>query len=185
MTPLNQRTVYELFTELSASATPGGGAIAILSGYLGVGLIMKALRVSARKRPDLEILRHVAAQLEELSPRLVQLADADNAAFQEYLNAAKMPKASSERNAARGVALERAAETAAVTALEAMEMTTMIIKCASRAEDQIAPVIRADLTAGIELLRVLCIVAKENAEANLSGITDELKKAVLKRRLAQ
>jgi hypothetical protein len=44
-------------------------------------------------------------------------------------------------------------------------------------------VIRADITAGVQLLGAMCVVAKENAEANLPGITDQSRRTALAARL--
>jgi formiminotetrahydrofolate cyclodeaminase len=148
-----------------------------------VGLILKALHVSARKKPNVEILKDVAGELEEVAPRLMRIADRDSEAFQAYLDAAKLPKSTFEQSSARSVALEKAAEAAALTAIEARELAKHIIERTSSAEDQVSPVIKADITAGIELLRTLRTVAKENAEANIPNVSDELKRSALSARL--
>jgi methenyltetrahydrofolate cyclohydrolase len=183
MTSLTSRTVSELFALACARPMPGGGAVTILGGYLGVSLILKALRVSERKNPDAVILRQVAEEMMEAAPKLARSADADNESFQAYLDAAKLPRASPEQFAARKAALSASAERAAVAAIEAFELGRNLIACARKAEPDVAPVIRADITAGLELLNVMCIVAKENVEANLPNIADEAKRAALTARL--
>jgi methenyltetrahydrofolate cyclohydrolase len=183
MTSLTSRTVSELFALACARPMPGGGAVTILGGYLGVSLILKALRVSERKKPDAVILRQVAEEMLEAAPKLAHSADDDNESFQAYLDATKLPKASPEQFAARTAALSASAERAAVAAIEAFELGRKLIACARRAEPDVAPVIRADIIAGLELLNVMCIIAKENVEANLPGIADEAKRAALIARL--
>ncbi|MCK1699917.1 cyclodeaminase/cyclohydrolase family protein [Bradyrhizobium sp. 146] len=133
----------------------------ILGGYLGVSLIPKAVRVSRNKKPDAQVLSEVTADMEEAAPKLAHFADADNESFKAYLDAAKLPKASSEEAAARKAGLSAAAEQAAVAAIEAFELGRHLIGRARRAEPDVAPVIRADITAGVELLGAMCIVAKE------------------------
>jgi formiminotetrahydrofolate cyclodeaminase len=183
MTPLSSRAVSDLFAEASEQPTPGGGAITILGGYLGVSLILKALRVSRRKKPDAGILMEVTADMEAAAPKLARFADADNESFQAYLDAAKLPKASAEEVAARKAGLSAAAEQAALAAIEAFELGRRLVERAKKAEPDVAPVIRADITAGVELLSTMCIVAKENAEANLPGIADQARRAALAARL--
>jgi methenyltetrahydrofolate cyclohydrolase len=183
MTSLNSRTVADLFTEASAHATPGGGAVTILGGYLGVSLIMKALRVSRRKKPDEEILIQVAADMEAAAPKLARFADADSESFQAYLDAAKLPRETPEDVAARKRALAAAAEQAALAAIEAFELGRRLIERARAAEPEVASVIRADITAGVGLLDVMCVVAKENAEANLPGIADQSRRTALAARI--
>jgi formiminotetrahydrofolate cyclodeaminase len=183
MTELSSRTVSDLFAEASDHATPGGGAITILGGYLGVGLILKALRVSRRKKPDADVLGDVAGEMVAAAPQLARFADADNESFQAYLDAAKLPKATPEEAAARKAGLSAAAEQAALAAIEAYELGKRLIERAKATEPDVAPVIRADITAGVELLGAMCIVAKENAEANLPGIADQARKGELVARL--
>ena len=183
MTALSSRTVADLFAEASAHATPGGGAVTILAGYLGVSLIMKALRVSSRKKPDARILIQVAADMEAAAPKLARFADADNESFQAYLDAAKLPKDSQQEAAARKAGLSAAAEQAALAAIEAFELGRLLIDRARAAEPDVASVIRADITAGIQLLGAMCVVAKENAEANLPGIADQSRRTALAARL--
>jgi formiminotetrahydrofolate cyclodeaminase len=184
MTTLSSRTISDLFAEASAQATPGGGAVTILGGYLGVSLILKALRVSHRKKPDAQILAQVTADMEAAAPKLARFADADNDSFQAYLDAAKLPKATPEEVAARKAGLSAAAEQAALAAIEAFELGRQLIARAKEAEPHVAPVIRADITAGVEMLGAMCIVAKENAEANLPGIADQARRAALAARLS-
>jgi hypothetical protein len=43
----------------------------------------------------------------------------------------------------------------------------------------VAPVIKADITAGIELLGVMCVVARENVVANLPAVSDPSVRAAL------
>ena len=183
MTTLSSRTIFELFAVASTSPTPGGGAVTILCGYLGVGLILKALQVSRKKSPEAEVLREVAEELEAAAPKLARSADADNESFQAYLDAAKLPKASVEQAAIRREALSDAALKAALAAIEALEMGRRLIESTKRAEGSVAPVIKADVTAGVELLGAMCIVARENAEANLPGLANPMTRSVLAARL--
>lgn len=173
MTELYLGTVSDLFRNAAAEATPGGGAVTILSGYLGVSLILKALRVSSRKDPAGSALADCMEELGSLAPRLAAMADRDSASFQAYLDAAKLPKATPEQATLRTASLGNAAEAAALAAIEALELGNRIIAMTERVKDRISPVIMADITAGIGLLRVMCEVAAENAEANFPGIPDQ------------
>jgi methenyltetrahydrofolate cyclohydrolase len=180
---LSSRTISDLYDAACSSATPGGGAVTILCGYLGVSLILKALRVSRNKTPDVAVLAEVAEEMQLSAPKLARFADADNESFQAYLDAAKLPKASPEQTALRKSALSDAAEQAAVAAIEAYELGRRLIGSARKAEGDVALVIKADITAGVELLGAMCIVAKENAQANLPGIADVAKRGALSARL--
>jgi formiminotetrahydrofolate cyclodeaminase len=183
MTELHQGKVSDLFARARDEATPGGGAITILGGYLGVSLILKALRVSARKDPAAGELVEAMAQLDALAPTLAGLADRDSASFQAYLDAAKLPKAAPEQADVRRKALVGAAEIAALAAIDAFELGHRLIALTNGVKARVSAVIMADITAGVGLLQVMCAVARENAEANLPGISDPDRRKALAARL--
>lgn len=183
MTELYLGKVSDLFAEARNEATPGGGAITILGGYLGVSLILKALRVSARKDPAAGELVEAMARLDKLAPTLAGLADRDSASFQAYLDAAKLPKGTPEQVDARKKALADAAEIAALAAIDAFELGHRLMSLTDSVKARVSPVIMADITAGLGLLQVMCTVARENAEANLPGIPDHDKRNALAGRL--
>ena len=185
MTGLADVPVNRLYANAaSTEPAPGGGAVTAMTGALGVALILKALRISARKLDDPSRISQSEAALEDVAARLFRGADADSAGFKAYVAASRMPRESDVQKAERIGALGRAAIAAAGAALATLEAGAEGLKLARKVEPFIAKNIIEDLMAGRELLRVTCAVAIANARANFGAIKDPDEKARAEARLA-
>jgi methenyltetrahydrofolate cyclohydrolase len=185
MTRLADAPVSRLYADAASTApAPGGGAVTALTGALGIALILKALRISARKLDDPSRISPGERALEDVAARLVSGADADSAGFEAYIAASRMPRESEAQKMERTAALSRAAIEAAGAALTTLEAGAAGLKLAREVEPLIAKNIIEDLMAGRELLRVTCAVAMANARANFGAIKDQDEKARAESRLA-
>lgn len=172
--PMSRRTVADLFEQAGSTApTPGGGSVSALCGMLGIALILKALRISIRKNEDRDSYAALDAELVRLAEALAEDAEADERAFQAYIDAAGLPRASEPEKEARGAALGRAAIVATDAALATLRHAKDAFAISRDLEPAIKASIRADLVAGRELLKVVRSVAVENAETNLRSLKDE------------
>ncbi|HEX2987834.1 MAG TPA: glutamate formimidoyltransferase [Chloroflexota bacterium] len=113
----------------SSAAVPGGGTVAALMGALAAALVAMVARLTiGRKRfADVEEkMKELEARGEAVRERLQRLAEADSAAYLEYMDAAKLAKSGGAKAQARLQAASlRAAEVpleSARAALEAMEI---------------------------------------------------------------
>src|ERR1700683_2714722 len=78
-------TLASLFAAAASTApTPGGGSVTAICGYLGVSLLLKSIRVSARKQPD-AIYFPIEDKLLALASQLLTAAQADSDAFGQYI----------------------------------------------------------------------------------------------------
>jgi hypothetical protein len=59
-----------------------------------------------------------------------------------------------------------------LAAIEAFEVGQRLIDATKKAEPNVAPVIKADITVRVELLGAMRVVARENVEANLPRVSD-------------
>src|SRR5271168_3987419 len=91
----------------STVPTPGGGSITAVCGYLGVSLLLKSIRVSARKQPD-AIYPTLEDKLVALASQLLSAAQADSDAFSQYIRAMQLPKSTPAEQAARRQAMHNA-----------------------------------------------------------------------------
>ncbi|HEV7659474.1 MAG TPA: cyclodeaminase/cyclohydrolase family protein [Allosphingosinicella sp.] len=172
--PMSRRTVGDLFEQAGSTApTPGGGSVSALCGMLGIALILKALRISIRKNEDRDSYAALDADLVRLADALAEDAEADERAFQAYIDAAGLPRTSEPEKEARGAALGRAAIVATDAALATLRHAREAFAISRALEPAIKDSIRADLVAGRELLRVVRSVAVENAQTNLRSLKDE------------
>ena len=182
---LSQRTVRELF-ELAGSTAPvpGGGAVSALCGVLGVALILKALRISVRGKDLPKDFRETEVNLERLAALLEGSADEDSLSFQAYITAVKLPRSNETEKSLRRDALQHAAMHASLVAYQTFEQSKAAIEAARHIEYIVAEGIKADIVAGIALLRVTCGVAGENISANISVIKGKGERASIAEKLS-
>jgi formiminotetrahydrofolate cyclodeaminase len=177
-------SVDDLFERASSTdPVPGGGSVSALCGMLGISLILKALRISTRKSDERNVYAPLDSDLVRLAEALAQDADADQQAFQAYIDAAALPKSSEPERRARAAALARAAVAATEAALQTLEHAREAFALSRTLEPAIKASIMADLVAGRELLRVVRSVAVENARTNLQALRDGVDREKLEGRL--
>lgn len=156
----------------SDAPTPGGGSAAMVSATIGLGLVLMALRVTARKASDPERLAPVIASADGLLAELSAHADADIAAFEGYMAALRLPKGSDEEKAARRVALARAGEAGTETLLNAAQSTLEALDLADQAARLAQENILSDVGAGAALLHGAIMAVLFTVDINLPAIKD-------------
>lgn len=180
---LSSATVGALFeAAASTNPTPGGGAISAINGYLGISLLLKAIRISARKVPLEQAYGTSEVQLLALAPRLLQLAQSDSDAFGLYIKAIQLPKATSAEKDTRSLSIRAANVVATEVALDILDLGNAVLQCVDQVQDKIIPTILADVRACLEFASAMSTVARENAIANLAGMA---KHDALHRRLSE
>ena len=156
----------------SDDPTPGGGSAAMVSAVIGIGLVTMALRVSARKA-DPE--GHLAALIEGGDRLAVELrghADADIAAFDGYMQALGLPKATDDDKAARRTAMAAAAQVATEVPLNSAQSALEGLDLAVRACPLVTKHIVSDVGAGAQLLGAALQAVLLNVDVNLPSIKD-------------
>lgn len=151
----------------STTPSPGGGAVMGLCGMMGVALLLKAVRISLRRRPDDEALIAAEPAFERLARQLADGADADAESFAAYIAAGRLQRGAGEQGDARTQALADAAlasiEVATRTLAHAAEAMTLAKSLAERISPRMAP----DLAGGLALLEAVRANAIDNARDSL------------------
>lgn len=171
-------TTEALFNAAASTApVPGGGSVTAICGYLAVSLLLKSIRVSARKLPD-AIYAKFEDQLLKLASQLLAAAQSDSEAFGQYIRAMQMPKESSAEQSARQTAMHDAMVAATESALDILDLGNTVLDCARQLQPRVILAIRADARAAVELISAMNITARENVLSNLSGVdsTDALRR---------
>lgn len=170
---LGHSTLEALFeAAASTDPTPGGGCVSAINGYLGISLLIKAVRISARKSQQSQAtFAEIESQLLNLATELLKRAASDSEAFDSYIKALKMSKETDAQRELRSKALREAKAAATQVALDIMMLGNGVLGCASLVKEMISPTILADFTACVEFALAMNIVARENAKANLSGLS--------------
>jgi formiminotetrahydrofolate cyclodeaminase len=116
-TDLSQLSVQELIARLSTRApVPGGGSAAGIAGSLGAALVSMVVELTVG-RPDAAgaaaELDEIGAEARRLCDELLDLAQADAAAYDRVVQARKLPRDTDEQRAERRLRLDAANSEAA------------------------------------------------------------------------
>ncbi len=123
--PLIHMTLTDFADETaSESPAPGGGSISAYVGALGISLGTMVANLSAQKKgwdAKIDYFSGVAERGQNIKNQLVRLVDADTQAFNQIMEAIKMPKSSDDEKAARKSAMDAATRNAIEVPLKVME----------------------------------------------------------------
>ena len=151
----------------STSPSPGGGAVMGLCGMMGSALLLKAVRITLKKRPDDEVLRAAEAGFERLARRMAADADADAAAFDAYMAAGRLPHGTDAEAEARTEAHGQAALVAIEVAIEVLAHAAQAMELAKSIAERLSPRMAPDLAGGLALLEAVRANAIDNARDGL------------------
>jgi formiminotetrahydrofolate cyclodeaminase len=150
----------------SDAPVPGGGSASAVAGALAASLLAMVTRLSL-DRPKYEQFRFTNEQALDVAERarkeLMRLADADAAAYADYMNARHRPKETADEQAARNAATQAAARRSAEAPL------AVVRECAQLIEQIEAVAGRSNLNAASDLEGAarLCSAAARGAGANV------------------
>jgi glutamate formiminotransferase/formiminotetrahydrofolate cyclodeaminase len=171
--PLASLTVRGFIEEVGArTAAPGGGSVAGVIAALGAGLstMVGWMTYGIRKfeAKDAE-MRRLLPPLHAAMTDLIPLIDADTEAFNDYMDALRMPKGTDEEKAARQAALVAGLKTAAEVPLSVMRRVdaTWPAVIDMAAHGNISS--RSDLEVGAKSLETGCWGAHRNVLINLDN----------------
>jgi formiminotetrahydrofolate cyclodeaminase len=175
---LLDQTLSQFFENLaSKSPTPGGGAIAALSGAMAAGLITMVcdLTIGRKQYADFEAeAQRLREQSEALRADLQALAQADIDAFDHLFAAYKLPRTTDADAANRRAAIQK-------TTLRATEVPLRIARAAVALLPLCAPLARqgnrtavSDIGVAALLIRAAVPSALLNVEINLATLEDQI-----------
>lgn len=165
-------TPLSTFFDAAASTepTPGGGCVSAVCGYLAIALLLKSIRISARKQTAGTTFPVVEQKLLGLSAKLLAFAQADSDSFGAYIQALRLPKNTPEQEATRKQALHDAIVKATETALDILDLGNDVLDLAHQVQFRVSTTIRADEQSCVELISAMNITARENALSNLTNM---------------
>lgn len=159
----------------SADPTPGGGAVAAVSGAVGAGLIAMVGRLTAGKKGFEEVderMHEIVRRADEAREAFLALADRDAAAFDEVMAAFKLPKETDEEKAARSEAVQKAFAGAAVTPLEVARLAVELLALALEVTGAGNPNAASDGASAAQALSAAAHSAIYNVEINVASLKD-------------
>jgi formiminotetrahydrofolate cyclodeaminase len=170
---MREETIGSFLTRLAARcAVPGGGAVGALHAAQAAALLAMVARYSDGPRHDAETVGRIRAAADGLADEALDLARADEVAFEKVALAYQMPKATPEEKAARSAAIGDSLGGAAGPPADLMAAAVRLIGLA----EELFPVanknVISDIAAAAAAISAAAVTARLNIEANLPGIKD-------------
>lgn len=183
--PLAGLTVRSFIEEVaSRSSAPGGGSVSAALAALGVALgsMVGKLTYGVRKfeSVDAHMRAHIPA-LHDAVARLIPMIDADTTAFNDYMNALRMPKGTEAEIARRSERMQEGLK-------KAIDIPLTTMRLGDAAWDALCgvarfgnPASRSDVEVGARTLETGIWGAYKNVMINMTDITDD----AFKKRIAR
>ena len=160
----------------SGNPTPGGGSVSALVGALGATMACMAANftIGKKKYRDVEEeCKQILARCEQQYKALLELTDADTAAYSHVSEAYGMPKDTPEQKTARTAAIQKALHVAMDVPLKAFRACAAVIEDLDRLADIANKNLISDV--GVAALHAYAGLrgCKLNVEINLAFIKDQ------------
>jgi glutamate formiminotransferase/formiminotetrahydrofolate cyclodeaminase len=178
-TALASMTVRGFVDELSSnSPAPGGGSVSALAGSMAAALASMVAVLSYEKKGFEERqadLDRIAIRGQQLKDHLLAAVDLDTAAFDRLLAAMRLPKEDPHRERA----LVEATVNATEVPLGVLERCPEVIELCREIARIGLQASLSDAGVGVQMARAAAAGAYQNVCINLSGLSDENRKAAL------
>lgn len=160
----------------SASPTPGGGSVSALAGAQAAALVAMVCNLTIGKKKYADVEDEMQELLENAmieEKELLHLVDLDAEAFDDVMDAFKLPKTNDEEKAVRREAIQRALIKATEVPLRTMEHSIEVMRMARIAAEK--GNVNSISDAGVATLLASTAVegASYNVRINLGSIKDE------------
>ena len=176
MNLVEQRVIDFVAATASKEPTPGGGAIAALTGATGAALAEMVANLTFGKKGYEEVqseMEELQTKAEAIRNRMLELSQADADVFNIFMNALGLPKNTDEEKIARTAAIQQAYKDAAMVPFEIGELAYQIFELAELASSKGNQNLITDGIIAAINARAAVKAAFLNVRINLSGIKDE------------
>ena len=171
----------------SSAPTPGGGAAAALAAAAGAALVEMVVNLTVGRSAYAEHEAHVqpiGERARALRQRALDLAAADEAAFDQVMAAYGLPRQTDAEKAARSAAIQAATAQAARPPMEIAEVAARIIELAAALPGRSNRNVFSDVGVAAALAGAALESAAINVEVNLGALKDEGVRDGLRKELA-
>ena len=168
--------------------TPGGGSVSAYVGALGAALGTMVANLSAQKRgwdERWETFSHWAVQGQQLQSRLLSLVDADTDAFNNLMDAYRMPKTTESEKEMRSAAIQHATTRAIEIPLQVMRTAFENFALIESMVKEGNPNSVTDAAVGALCTRAAIRGAGLNVLVNLSGYKDSKRRNAFRNEASQ
>ncbi|MBE6927129.1 MAG: cyclodeaminase/cyclohydrolase family protein [Ruminococcaceae bacterium] len=161
----------------SDAPAPGGGSVSALAGALSAALAEMVANLTVGKEKyaaSQDTMATLLPQVRALTDAFVLAVDADSRAFDGYMAALAMPKATDEEKAARSKAMQNGLKEAARVPLRVAELAVSLFPHLQAVLTLGNKNAVTDAMVGTMLARTCALGAIYNVRVNLSSIKDEV-----------
>ncbi len=176
-TSLIEMKLTDFIDEVSReSPAPGGGSIAAVAGALGASLSSMVSNLTANRRGSEDVddvLNNAADECQELKNNLTKAIDADTDAFNEYMDARRLPSKTDEEKAVRKTAMLEGLKNAVRVPLSTAQHSAKAIEIAKTVAKHGNPNSITDVGVGAQMAYSGVLGGIYNVLINLKDIDDE------------
>lgn len=160
----------------SSSPAPGGGSVSASAGAKAAGLISMYCQLSQDSKKygeHVSLMQETGLKARQLSGNLIEAIDEDTAAFNQVMEAFRLPKESAEEKEKRLLAIQKGMVNAARVPLKTAEDCLRLLELIEAVKGLGNPGAVTDLGVGNLLALAGLIGACYNVKINLGSIRDE------------
>jgi len=157
------------------SSAPGGGSIAALAGSLGASLSSMVCNLTANRRGTEradKILNETAEQCQKIKDELLKAVDEDTNAFNQYMEARRLPQNTNEEKTKRQNAMQNGLKNAVAVPLNTARLSLKAIEMAETAIRFGNPNSITDVGVGAQMAFAGVVGGIYNVLINLKDIKD-------------
>ncbi len=174
--PLVKMDLRDFTNELSTdSPAPGGGSVAALAGALGSALTSMVANLTVGKKEyqkNRGEMKEVAVDAQKYKDALLRAIDRDTDAFNNLMNAFRLPKKTDEQIVKKEQAIEAATKEACLVPLDVMKNSLEVLKLAQVVAEKGNENAASDAGVASLMARSAVEGAGLNVKINLPGIND-------------
>lgn len=174
---LSTLTVTGFADEVSReSPAPGGGSVAAMAGAIGAALASMVVNLTAYKKATGEtdeMLDDLSTKAQEIKDKLIKNIDDDSNAFNEYMEAMRLPQTTSDEKSARISAMQMGLKKAVQVPLMTAKLSYEAIKICETVKQHGNPNSITDVTVGARMALTGVQGGVLNVLINLKDIKDE------------
>jgi glutamate formiminotransferase/formiminotetrahydrofolate cyclodeaminase len=159
----------------AATPTPGGGAAAAHTAAAGAALVAMVARLTSGKKKYADVKERMFEMIdiaEDFRTKLTQAGIEDSAAFDQVMEAFRLPKNTDQEVAIRDAAIQQATIHAAEVPLQVAQMALDVMKLAFEAAQTGNLNAISDAASGLFFAKSALTSACLNVRTNTLGITD-------------
>lgn len=179
---MKNHTIAYLEALSAGTPTPGGGNAAAIAGAVSASLGMMVINLTIGKPKYAEFETELRAGLDKLTTlreKLLQLSEADNAAFDEVMLAFKLPKSTPEELAHRKSEVQKATIKAAQVPAEVVKTAADIVPVLNMLIEKGNRNSLSDTGVALQYLEPCISGALYNVMINCSSVKDSAEAAAL------